>query len=209
MNCNLKITLAIIILFNFTQTILGCPQWENENVYNEGDKISFEGLIYEAVRTIPVNTPPIISDNGWFWIESNETCSDAIISEANSFEVIIENKVPTVRTVKMDSSGINIKEVKNGGGGTSSQMGYDFISVNAGGPKGASNCTINPNSITLQQSQVGPKPEYTTITSSTVMTSGTIETESNVKCNDLIIRNISLVQKILELESRLSELENK
>ncbi len=209
MNCNLKIALAIILFFNFTQTVLGCPNWESDNVYNEGDKISFEGINYEAVRVIPINTPPIVSDNGWFWVETNDSCNEIITSEANSFEVLIDNEANSERTVKMDSSGISVRKRKYSGGGTSSKMGYDYISVHAGGPKGATNCTIKSSSVTLLQTLVGPKPDYTTITSNSVRTSGTIETESNVKCNDLILRNVSLVQKILELESRLADLENK
>lgn len=205
-----KIMLALISILVMSYSVFSCPNWLGSELYMQGDKIVYEDVIYEAVREIPLNTPPQASDNGWFWIETDVECNDKILLEANSFEVITEDEPPFKKTVIMNSEGLNIKKINMGGfGGRGVQLGYDNLSLHASGSRGLVNCSLKPNSITLHESQVGQKPEYTTLTSSSIMTSGTIKTDSKIECNDIILRNVNLVNKIIELEARLAELETK
>jgi hypothetical protein len=51
-----------------------CEDWVNNKVYQPGERITYQDDGYEARIQVPVNTPPIPSDNGWFWTPT-DSCS--------------------------------------------------------------------------------------------------------------------------------------
>ena len=44
-----------------------CPAWRNNVTYQSGNKIVYNGQAYVANRFVYLNTPPIDSDQEWFW----------------------------------------------------------------------------------------------------------------------------------------------
>lgn len=82
-----KMTLIFIFLassfFTTSAQATNISLWQNDLMYSEGDLISYENTIYIAARTVYPNTPPVESDNSWFWIKVNNTIENDVIKIGN------------------------------------------------------------------------------------------------------------------------------
>lgn len=70
MKKNLK---TIILLLTLAISLFASeyPAWQGETTYEAGTIVTYNGLTYEAIRNVSVNTPPT-TDGGWFWAEYTE-----------------------------------------------------------------------------------------------------------------------------------------
>lgn len=64
----LRVLFACIFLLS-TSIWAEISEWSSTVTYSQLDTIIYENLYYEAQREVTLNTPPISSDNGWFWKE--------------------------------------------------------------------------------------------------------------------------------------------
>lgn len=122
------ITLAILLLS--VSLFATCPEWVAAESYETGDKISYNGDLYVAMRAVPSNTPPATSDNGWFWQATTEACDSTVTVIADEYIVKINNKFSTMpRTFTMDQSGVNLKRDHPTGGNVTSKVAFGTVSV--------------------------------------------------------------------------------
>lgn len=107
-----------------------CPDWEASSSYGAGDKISYNGSSYVALRDVPTNTPPTTADNGWFWDTTTETCDNNVVVTADTYIVKVNNKFSTMpRSFFMDQTGVDLKRDHPTGGNATTKVGYDYVSL--------------------------------------------------------------------------------
>ena len=72
--------LLLVLIFNLVLSPLSiataCSAWNSSATYNTGDLIAYQGAHYQANRPVFQNTPPVASDNEWFW--SPTTLCDSV-----------------------------------------------------------------------------------------------------------------------------------
>lgn len=128
---NVCLKAVAISLFLFTASLFAtCPDWEASSSYEVGEKISYNGSLFVALRDVPANTPPTTADNGWFWDETTEPCDNNVVVTADTYIVKVNNKFSTMpRSFSMDQTGINLKRDHPTGGNGTTNVGYDYVSL--------------------------------------------------------------------------------
>ncbi len=151
-------------------TFAQCPAWETNTSYAEGEKISYQGLDYEAARAVAPNTPPNPSDNGWFWVESLEGCDNSVKIEADEVEILtpVVPGMPS-KNFTLDKEGIDLGSAFPTGGGEGTKVGYNDITLEVGVTGGGNTTVMNAGSIKVTR-RSGPNTDTTKITSEEITT---------------------------------------
>lgn len=193
------IMLFALALLVAKTTFAACPEWDANTLYAEGEKTSYNGHDYVAVREIPLNTPPKPADNGWFWVESAEGCDNSVKLEADAFEVTFPEHAHE-RTI-LDKEGLEVAfDAVEGLTYRGSTISSNKIEVTYSDKIDTGTTTIGTGYITLKSGYHGYDLQETTIYGDEITT-------STVKTENVIVSGVNLTQYILKLEARIAALE--
>lgn len=175
-----KITKMIVAGLLLTTAAMSCPNWDSSVSYQQGDIIEYNGVTYVAVRTVAPNTAPNPADNGWFWMVTDETCSESNDLRAASFNVDF-NRYGNTNQINMGRTGVTLNHYYPVGGGENTTIGFNSIEMNRALSQDTAKTNLESGTLELYSrtfGATGPVKDSTSISASTIETSGEIALRS-------------------------------
>lgn len=64
---------SLCIVFIMSFHVFSAEEWVSDKTYSAGDTVLYNGSIFVAEREVTLNTPPVDTDQGWFWVAPTTT----------------------------------------------------------------------------------------------------------------------------------------